>query len=324
MKQIALIVIVTFIFISCNTNNKRSLPNVKGKAYELTIVIEKNDWKDTPGNLLKSIYNKEIANLPQPEPEFSITNIPHAAFSSIFKHHRNIIKVDIGNYKKTGVFFEKDAWAFPQYYVNIKAKDYNEFSKLFNNNKQKLFNFFEKSEISRMTEHYKKFVDKKLCDKIKTNHKINITIPKGYRLDVDSNDFMWISHETPKYTQSLFIYYYNYTDTNTFTKEYLISKRNKFLQKYVPGPTENSYMATEVNAPIIFNEYMNNGDYTAEIKGLWKVENNFMGGPFISLTKLDKKNNRVITVEGFAYYPNKSKRNLIKQLEVICRSLNVK
>jgi len=321
MKQIAIVIVFSIILISCNSKNERALPNVKGKAYELTVVIEKNNWNDIPGRLIKSVFNKEIDYLPQPEPEFSITHIPHNAFTSIFKHHRNIINIEIGNYDKTGIFYDTDMWAFPQYYVNIKAKDYNEFSKIFNAEKDKLFDFFKKAEIKRMTEHYVKFVDKKLCDKIRKNHNINLTIPKGYKLDVDSNDFIWLSHETPKYTQGIFIYYYDYVDTNTFTKDYLIAKRNDFLHKYVPGPTDSSYMATEVRAPIIFNEYMNNSDYTAEIKGLWKVENNFMGGPFISLTKLDKKNNRIITVEGFVYYPNKSKRNLIKQLEVVCRSL---
>ena len=324
MKKIAVIFsLIILLYSSCNNKNNRSLPNVKGKAYELTIVIENNNWKDIPGNLLKSIFNKELENLPQSEPEFSITHIPHSAFSSVFKHHRNILNVEIGNYKKTGVFFEKDVWAFPQYYVLIKAKDYTEFSKIFLKNKDKLFTFYKNAEITRMTEHYNKYKDEKLCVKIKKNHNINITIPKGYSLDVDTNNFMWISHETQRYTQGIFIYYYNYVDTNTFTKEYLINKRNSFLQKYVPGPTDSSYMTTETQVPVIFNEYMSGNSYTAELKGLWKVKNNFMGGPFVSITKLDKKNNRVITVEGFVYYPNKNKRNLIKQLEIICRSLKV-
>ena len=321
MKQIGIILVISILLFSCNNNNKKALPNVKGKAYELTVVVEKNNWNDIPGELIKSVFNDEINYLPQPEPEFSITHIPHNAFTSIFKHHRNILNIEIGNYDKTGISFEKDVWAFPQYYVIIKAKDYKQFSEIFNKNKEKLFEFYKKAEILRMTNHYIKFKDKKLCNKIKKEHNITLTIPKGYSLDVDSNDFMWISHETPRYTQGIFIYYYDYVDTNTFTKEYLIAKRNEFLHKYVPGPTDSSYMTTETRAPIIFNEYMNKNDYTAEIKGLWKVENDFMGGPFIGLTKLDKKNNRIITVEGFVFYPNKSKRNLIKQLEVICRSL---
>jgi hypothetical protein len=29
--------------------------------------------------------------------------------------------------------------------------------------------------------------------------------------------------------------------------------------------------------------------YYAELRGLWKVENDFMGGPFVSLSTLDEK-----------------------------------
>jgi hypothetical protein len=112
-------------------------------------------------------------------------------------------------------------------------------------------------------------------------------------------------------------------EDGTFTPKYLVTKRNEFLKKYVPGPTEGSYMTTETVIPVIFNEYNDsNGKYYAEIKGLWKVENDFMGGPFVSITKLDEKHNRVVTAEGWVYYPSENKRNFIRQLEIICKTLS--
>jgi hypothetical protein len=301
--------------------NKRALPNVKGRAYELTIVIEKSQWKDVPGKLLKSVFNKDVNFLPQPEPQFSITHIPHEAFTKIFIHHRNILNVDFGNYKKPLIIYRKDLWAFPQYYVEIRAKNYQDFEEIFNKNKDLLLQYFIEGEKTRMAEHYVKFADKKVINKIKKLYNVDVIIPKGYSLDVDSVDFAWLSHETREIQQGIFIYTYPYIDTNTFTADYLVKKRNKFLKKYVPGPSKGSYMTTEMQLPVEFTSFGKNGKYYSKILGLWKVENNFMGGPFVSISTVDEKRNRIITIEGWVYYPKKGKRNLMKQLEVICESL---
>ncbi len=326
MKKYLIILIAIFaIFASCNKKNKKALPGVKGGSYELTLVIEKNLWKDTVGRLLRNTYYDEVEALPQAEPQFSVTHIPHDAFSSIFRLHRNILNVEIDANKKSGVFFKKDMWAHPQYYVLIRAKNIDEFIKLYKKHESQIFEYFYIAEQKRMEETFKKYPNKKVMQKIEKEHNIKILIPKGYSLDVDSSDFLWISHETQKEMMGIFIYYYQYTDSNTFTPDYLVKKRNEFLKKYVPGPTPGSYMTTENLVPVVFHQYNDkDGNYYAEMKGLWKVANDFMGGPFVSITKLDKKRNRVVTAEGWVYYPTEKKRNFVRQLEIICKTLSFK
>ena len=52
-----------------------------------------------------------------------------------------------------------------------------------------------------------------------------------------------------------------------------------------------------------------------EMRGLWYMENDCMGGPFVSHSRVDTETNRVIVVEGFVYAPEKMKRGLIRRLE---------
>ena len=47
----------------------------------------------------------------------------------------------------------------------------------------------------------------------------------------------------------------------------------------------------------------------------WYVENDCMGGPYVSHHRVDTENNRVIVVEGFVYAPEKMKRGMIRRLE---------
>ena len=62
-------------------------------------------------------------------------------------------------------------------------------------------------------------------------------------------------------------------------------------------------------------------DFTVELRGKWRVENDFMAGPFTSYTFCNPGKNKLITIEGYVYYPNKEKRNFMRQLQAICRSV---
>ena len=65
------------------------------------------------------------------------------------------------------------------------------------------------------------------------------------------------------------------------------------------------------------------GDYTMEARGLWRMKGDFMGGPFVSHTRLDKANQRIITAEIFVYSPDKLKRNLVRMLEASLYTLKL-
>lgn len=318
--QFVILLFVTLLS-SCKSDSKDVLPGAVGRAYELTVVIERSQWNGTPGELIRDLFEQAVDYLPQPEAQFTISNVPHKAFTSIFRNHRNIVKVDFGNFKNTGIAYKKNIWSYPQYVAIIKAKDYKEFTEIFNKNKKTLNNFFIDGEKERLESSYLKYPDDVVMKELKKKYNISLSVPPGYTIDVDSANFAWLSHEERHILQGLFIYTYPFVDTNTFTPEYLVNKRNEFLKKYVPSTADGSYMTTEMQIPVGFTEYEKNGEYYTRILGLWKVHKGFMGGPFVSISTVDEKRNMVVTVEGFVYYPKKNKRNLMKRMEVICESL---
>ena len=59
------------------------------------------------------------------------------------------------------------------------------------------------------------------------------------------------------------------------------------------------------------------------MRGLWKLEKAFMGGPFISHTILDESRNRVVTVEGFVYAPRLDKRLYVREVEAILYTFDI-
>jgi hypothetical protein len=59
------------------------------------------------------------------------------------------------------------------------------------------------------------------------------------------------------------------------------------------------------------------------LRGLWKLENAFMGGPFINISLLDENRNRVVTVDAFVYAPSLDKRIYVRELEAILNTFKI-
>jgi hypothetical protein len=73
-------------------------------------------------------------------------------------------------------------------------------------------------------------------------------------------------------------------------------------------------MATEPRGIVTAHRNGPNG-YLYEVRGLWEMENDMMGGPFISYSQVDTLKNLVVVAEGFVYAPKKEKRELIREME---------
>ena len=63
--------------------------------------------------------------------------------------------------------------------------------------------------------------------------------------------------------------------------------------------------------------------YMQEVRGLWSMENDMMGGPFVSHSVVDEVNNRVIVVEAFLFAPSRKKGDLMRKLEASLFSLRL-
>jgi len=291
---------------------------------EVVVVMNKNLWQSEPGDSVRSILTKPFPSITQYEPCFDAIHIPHSAFTNLFKTHRNIIYIELGSQiKEPKLIVKKDAWSKQQILIKILAPDRSAFLGLMEKAKNKIFDLLTEAERERIEKNYRTYEERKVRERLKKKHNISLYIPKGYKIDVDSSDFVWISHETPHISQAVLFYEYPYTDTNTFTPKYMVKMRNHFLAKHVKGELPNTWMSTEKRISVDFKEFGLDGKYAAEIRGLWVMENDFMGGPFVSISQVDEARNRVVTVEGFVYAPRKDKRNYIRQLEAILHSFKI-
>jgi hypothetical protein len=148
-----------------------------------------------------------------------------------------------------------------------------------------------------------------------------VSITNSYTRINEKKNFIWMNEGSPAASEGIMVYSFPYVGEGSFSKEYLLNKRDSVLKKDVPGPTEGSYMSTEMAFPPIYKVTHINGEKVVEMRGLWKVVGDMMGGPWIMHAHYDKKHNRVIVLDAYVYSPEKNdKRDKIRQLEAVLYS----
>lgn len=315
----ALLIAVIF---ACSGGGTHMHKNITGNAGEMVVVISKESWESAPGKLIRETLAQPHPGLPQDEPLFDIIDVPHAAFKDIFRSTRNIIQTSISpNTDTEGITFTDDVWAYPQATVQINAKNADNFIRIFNENSEKIISYFLAAERERLTINYEKYYEKAVYNVLEKDFKVTMKVPPGFVIAKQDKDFIWYKFESPDISQGIILYTFPYVSDSAFQESYQLRIRDSLLKIHVPGPAEGSYMSTEKRLEQMNTVFEHDGNYAAEMRGLWRVENDFMGGPYISLAALDAANQRVVNAFGYVYAPSKNKRNFLRQVEAMIYSL---
>lgn len=319
MKKILYIAAILIGLTSCNSGGI-TLPNATGMAGEILVVIDDSIAKSAVGDSIFRLLDRDVPCLPQSEPHFNISTTPHSGFTNLIKPARNIIIINVGHkYSHNKIKTSKDRYSTPQSIIEINGPTKEGVRKAIADHGEDILNYFIKAERDRAIKHQRHYREREVGEKVKEKFGIDMVIPRGLNKIKEAEDFMWISNSNINVNQNIVIYSYPYTDKNTFTKEYLSYKRDSVMMIHVPGPSDGSYMGTEYKyePPIVKHTALENGLFAAEMRGLWTVIGDFMGGPFVSISCLDEENQRIITAECFVYSPGNNKRNVLRSLESV-------
>ena len=324
MKRFVTLVLLTLTLLgalSCNRSTRVLLPNVSGKAGEVIVVIDRENWEGNLGNAVRDILACDCPYLPQKEALFSVANITPTGFADLFKVHRNIVifNIDAQN-QEEGVVYRNDVWAHPQCIIQVNAFDNEGALRLLTENADRITNSIEQAERDRIIANAKLYEEANLAKVVTEMVGGSPHFPTGYKLKKRTEDFIWIADEKQYTTQGVFVYKYPATEDEPFTEERIIAHRDAFLQKYVPGMFDNTYMITSqfITPGVKFLKY-HNLDF-AETRGLWEVYNDFMGGPFVSHSFYSKDGKDIIVLEAWVYAAKYDKRQYLRQVESLLYS----
>lgn len=313
---------------ACSLDNEKPRKDRSAGGTSEILVVTQNDeqWDGMIGDTIRAFFLQAQYGLPQPEALNKLTHINVSGFSDMFKKHKCLLLVEINsNLDKPVVETGEDVWAAPQRVIKIIAPDRASWCQIFNEQKAAYKVMYDKVERDRILTVLRPSNDVNITQKIKEKMGFDITIPQGFFIAKDEPDFMWIRKELEKNSFGMFIYTTPYVDTMQLEWNSLISVRDRMMQKYVPGPTDGSFMTTEKeDMPPIVN-YISNypTGFAAEMRGMWCLVGDYMAGPFISYTFPDNRTGNLVTLEGYVYYPNHEKRDDLLQMQSLLYSVKM-
>ena len=296
----------------------------------------------TTYDLVRATMAEDMPCLPQMEPYFVLTNVSNVAFDDYLKPTRNILLVDINpeKYTQLKVRVSTDVWSHPQAVYRIQASSEEEFVAYWLQHGTEVRDWFVRRELLRQTAFYRANTNADARKVLQKEFGCDMLIPEDYILimdttltmpEADSVHLLWCCNNKGPMRRDVVVYSYPYTDPNTFTLDYLNAKRDEVLSRVISASVEGSYMGTEykVFPPQMCNVQSlkpkkDDGFYATEVRGLWKIRNGeAMGGPYVSLTRLDQVRGNVITAETFVFAPGQKKRNALRQAEAILYTLQL-
>ena len=291
------------------------LPTVSGKAGEVLVVIEKNDWDSQLGESVRGVLADEYPFLPVQEARYSVSNVSHGGFIEMFQVHRNIVFFDINpQAASTGVKFIKDKWATPQCLVLVSAHTAEMADSLFRDKAELIIETIEQAERERVITNTRKYENKSVYPAVSKVFGGSVHVPSGYKLAKITDDFAWIQDKKQYTTQGIFVYRYP-VGKDDFTMENLVKNRNRMLKANVPGMFEGTYMVTGTYWTPQTRYLKYKGRDFAETHGMWEVEGDFMGGPFVSHAFYSPDGKYIVVAEAWVYAPKFDKRQYLRQTE---------
>ncbi|MCF8463687.1 MAG: DUF4837 family protein [Flavobacteriales bacterium] len=312
--------LLAVLFLSACDAPEMPLPGITGKAGELVLVMDDAFWNGPAGDTTFNVLSQHIYGLPQAEPMFNVVHVKSSAFTKIFQSHRNIVTVNIAPEATTTIQLKTDKWATPQVVVEITAPTVDAYLEIFASNAARIIGHVLKKEEERILKSYRAQEDAEVIKPVEVGFGVRLSVPKGYHLVRQEENFCWIRYETKDVTQSILIYKEPYTKTNTFSVEGMIEGMDTFSKEFVPGPDAGTYMSTVTEYPPRISETSINGKYASKLVGLWHIEHALMGGPFVSYSMLDASEKNVLHLHGFVFAPGKTKRNYLRQVDAIINS----
>lgn len=322
-----MIMLCGVLLCSCKGPTSQALltKGSSGKTLELLLVADKNEYTGTTYQLVDSLFRRPADYLNRMQPLFDVTNIPHNSYerNEMFRYHRNILILSLDTANKNKVYKHEDMYAAPQVVYEFAARDRMALNDMLSKYYPQVLNDLCQQEYRRMKRTYSKDFNADIVNMLRKNFGIDVTVPDEYRIAPPvKKDFVWMRKETKDFSQHIFVQVDPYTSTVQFSEASLMNHIDSLMKRNVPGPSDTSYVGIERRIGCSFQPLKIDSNYAVRIQGLFRCFGDFYGGPFVSYAVLSPDKKSMVFVTGFLYSPRKDQRDLLMQLDGICRTLN--
>jgi len=300
--------------------NEKVLPPSNGGILDLLVIAKDKVWDGPAGDAFQKHFTAMTYGLPQPEALYTVRQVGTRDFGSLLKRSRYLVLMSIGD--STLFTTENDKWARDQIVFYLQAPSETLLRKIILQENKTIEAIIEAREMSRMNSRIAALTHKTYPDFLAKNH-IKIAIPKDFEISVEKENLVVYWRRTKINDMGIIIYRGPLPQEGAIIGEHIVPLRDSLTELYVPGARDNSYMITEdiIKPKTVPTEIDDN--FALKTRGLWRTEGDIMGGPFVSYSIYDEKNEQLIYIDAFLLQPDKKKRKTLFELESILNTVEL-
>ncbi len=330
-------------------------PDATGLEGQITVIIDSTLWNGAVGEALNVHIGSAIETLPAVEPEFDLVALGLTTNTTfdMAKERKNLLFVGLivdstsspisPEAQYINAIFSNDSvrqmietgtpalvartnqWRRNQLVYYLAGASSNDLVASIEKYSDQIR--YHYNEISRQRLHRDMFDIGRQHDLEQTlmkRHGFAVNGQHDYFIAIDTTQFVWLRRTLTDTWRSMFVYYEEEGDPRKLNSEWMIRARDALTQRYIGG-TAGGWIEVDRRRPMTSQEINFLGRYAIEFRGLWHMvgeENGRkfpfgMGGPFVAYAFYDEPSQRLYLIDGMVFAPNFSKREFLRQMEVI-------
>ena len=326
-RYLLLIIVVSINSCGNDDYNPNLLnPKTKNNYGEILFGLEKKHWKSNLGKQIEHSFERLVKTTPLPyEKEYEIDFVVPNKILKNIKNNNCFVFIDIdkNHPNKIAPIIKKNLWSQNQIIIELKFKTSKIAQEYFQKNANQVKSIIKDFNLKKIAESWS--FQNNISDELREEISLKFKASKKMNLNKKSDNFWWWSQVEIKKDQNgsheiqkgIVLHQSLYFSKDQFLKNNLLKIRDSIGKKFLHGKKNNSYMITSKNSINVTTDssfYINNR-FVKVVNGCWRMQNDKMGGPFVSYSWLNKNKTQIITAEGYVYAPNFEKLKYLRELE---------
>jgi len=270
-----------------------------------------------------SLRDLKMEGLPQQEAVFDVSTIVSDGLTQATRYARNIVMVTTGidSLKHATVSYQQNTYARPQLILHLRVASTSLLRPTLLYYVRAIERQLVLQELNNGIALLRDKHNKAAEAMVREMFGARLWVPEDMNKWKRGQDFLWLSNDAARGMQNICIYRYA---GNVLTREQAIAKRDSMMKLNLPGESEGSYMKTAPYPAVAVDNHSEktpDGIRPTELRGLWEMQGEAMGGPFVSLST--RYGDSTLVVEAFVYAPETEKRRMVRRLEASLHTLNI-
>ena len=355
-----LVVLLATGLVACEPGGEVPLPNAIGKVGDVLVVTDSATWAGPVGDALRETIGGSIAP-PLDIADFRLSrrDLTNQNFD-ILRRSKNLIfaaalddtsavarflqaRLDSAGVRMvragegTVVLPRRDIWAQGQVVVFATAANDSLLAGALRARADTIQTMLTETALAQTARDM--FDDHRLVameDSLMRTHGFAVNVQHDYFLSQDTTltidgqlgHFVRLRRVLSDTWRDFFVYYEDGVPPSHADSAYVERVTDTVLEQFIRGAYDSSYVRLDRIRPIRYAPTTITDREATQARGLWRMVEDFMGGPFVRYSFYDEPQQRLYIVYGMVFAPQhqfrSSKREFLRQLEAMARTFRTR